>query len=182
MAASQTVIFGGGCFWCVEAVFQRLRGVVSVTSGYAGGSTERPTFEQVASRRSGHAEVIRVVFNPDQINYSVLLDVFFSFHDPTSLNRQGNDVGPEYRSVILTTSADQQAATLAYVAKLTEDKVFDRPIVTEVEPLTTFYPAETEHQDFYNRNRWNPYCQFVISPKIAKLRKNFTHLLRDPEA
>lgn len=180
--AAEAAVFGGGCFWCTEAVLQRLRGVTSVTSGYAGGSTENPTYEQVASRRSGHAEVIRVEFDPRQVSYETLLSVFFSFHDPTTLNRQGNDIGPEYRSAIFTTTQQQRQVAEGYIQRLTEEKTFDRPIVTVIEPLIKFYPAEQYHQNFYDNNQRSPYCQFVISPKIAKLRKSFSHLLKDPTA
>ncbi len=180
--ATGIAVFGGGCFWCTEAIFQRLRGVVAVTSGYAGGHTANPTYEEVASRQTGHAEVIRVEFHPHEVSYSVLLDIFFSFHDPTTVDRQGNDVGPEYRSVIFTTDDTQIAEAEAYIRKLEADKVFSAPIVTTVEPLTNFYPAEPNHQNFYNNNERSSYCQIIISPKIAKLRKSFSNLLHDPDA
>ncbi len=175
----ETAVFGGGCFWCTEAVYQRLRGVERVESGYAGGLTDRPTYEDVSGGETGHAEVIRISFDPAQVSYETLLDVFFSFHDPTTLNRQGHDVGPQYRSAIYYTSPAQADQAAAYIRKLAADGVFSQAIVTEVRPLEKFFSAEDYHQNFYNNNRNYPYCTAVIDPKIAKLRQKFSRLLRD---
>ena len=179
---SEKIVLGGGCFWCTEAVFQMLRGVESVTSGYAGGKRPNPTYDSVMTGVSGHAEVIQVEFDPSVIMMDDILSVFFSTHDPTSLNRQGNDVGPEYRSAIFYTSLEQKAAIDAFVAKLMADKTFSKPIVTEFKPLEAFYPAEGYHQNYYRNNQaLNPYCQFVIDPKVAKLRENYARLLKEEQ-
>lgn len=180
---SETAVFGGGCFWCTEAVFQRLQGVTEVTSGYAGGDPTRVkaqevSYDDVAYRDTGYAEVIRVSFDPHKIHYDDLLNVFFALHDPTTLNQQGNDVGPQYRSLILYTSDEQRRLAEQKIEQLTQDQVFDQPIVTEVEPLQDFHEAEPAHRDYYNRNQQNPYCQVIISPKVAKLRQQFAHLLK----
>lgn len=175
---TKKAIFGGGCFWCIEATLSRLRGVERVTSGYSGGTMPNPTYEQVCSGSSGHVEVAEVEFDPSIINYHDLLNVFFAMHDPTTLNRQGNDVGEQYRSVIFTEDADQKTEAEAFIKQLTDDKVFDKPIVTEVKPAVEFYKAEEYHQNYYNRNKEAGYCSVVISPKIAKLRKSFSHLLK----
>lgn len=174
-------VFGGGCFWCVEAVFKRLRGVEEVVSGYAGGEMDNPTYEQVSAGTTGHAEVIKVTYNPDEIKYENLLDVFFASHDPTTLDRQGNDVGPQYRSAIYFTTTDQKQAAEDYIKKLEEDGTFNDPIVTEIKPLGKFFAAEDYHQDFYENNRNYPYCTFVIDPKVAKLRQKFASLLKPEE-
>lgn len=173
----ETIVFGSGCFWCSEAVFQRLRGVHSVTSGYAGGDTASPTYREVSTKDTGHAEVIRVVFDPHIISLGILLDVFFATHDPTTRNRQGNDVGPQYRSIILYTNDEQQEIIHQYIQKISEEKIFDRPIVTEVTPLADFFVGEAYHQNYYNRNKTEGYCQFVIEPKLAKLLKRFGEYL-----
>jgi peptide-methionine (S)-S-oxide reductase len=174
----QTAVFGGGCFWCVEAVFKRLRGVEEVTSGYAGGSMDNPSYEQVSAGNTGHAEVIKVSFDPAVIKYENLLDVFFASHDPTTLDRQGNDTGPQYRSAVFYANNDQKTAAENYVKKLEDDAIFNDPIVTEIKPLGKFFPAEDYHQDFYDNNKNYPYCTFVIDPKIAKLRQKFAALLK----
>jgi peptide-methionine (S)-S-oxide reductase len=174
----ETAVFGGGCFWCTEAIFTRLRGVESVESGYAGGSTENPTYEQVSSGNTGHAESIRIEFDPKVIDYKDLLNVFFATHDPTTLNRQGNDIGTQYRSAVLYTSNEQKQKAEEFIAQLESDKVYDDSIVTEVSKLDKFYPAESYHQRYYENNESKPYCQFVINPKIAKLRQKFTALLK----
>lgn len=174
---TETATLGGGCFWCLEAVFERLRGVESVTSGYAGGRVEDPTYRQVCSGTTGHAEVVRITYDPDVIAFRDLLDVFFATHDPTTPNRQGADRGPQYRSIILYESESQREAAEAAMAKLMADGVFDAPIVTELEPLDTFYEAEAEHQDFYRNNPSYGYCRVVIDPKVAKLRKEFADRL-----
>ncbi len=166
---TELATFGGGCFWCMEAVFQRLPGVKSVTSGYAGGHIENPTYQQVCSDATGHAEVIQIEFDPQKISYEKLLDVFWEEHDPTTLNRQGNDEGTQYRSVILY--HDETQRKTAEKSKAEAQKNFSRPIVTEIVPLKKFYPAEGYHQDYYNNNSNAPYCRVVIQPKLEKLEK-----------
>jgi len=178
MAKEQTAIFGGGCFWCIEAVFQRLTGVSHVESGYIGGHVDNPTYKQVCGGDTGHVEVVRVTFDPDQISYRELLDVFFSVHDPTTLNRQGNDTGEQYRSVIFYADEEQQRIAEDVIAEMTAAKVYAEPIVTAVEPAEKFYVAEGYHQNYYNENSRQPYCMFVISPKLAKLEKKFAEKLR----
>ncbi|MEM6279051.1 MAG: peptide-methionine (S)-S-oxide reductase MsrA [Verrucomicrobiota bacterium] len=161
---------GGGCFWCTEAVMQRREGVVEVTSGYMGGHVESPTYEQICTAQTGHAEVIEVKFDPSVISYEELLDVFWQAHDPTTLNRQGNDRGPQYRSVIFTHSDEQRELAEKSRAELDSSGVYSSPAVTEISPAETFWPAEPYHQDYYRRNKdLNPYCQVVISPKMRKL-------------
>jgi peptide-methionine (S)-S-oxide reductase len=178
MTKEQTAIFGGGCFWCIEAIFQRLTGVIHVESGYMGGQVDNPTYRQVCGGDTGHVEVVRVTFDPDQISYRELLDVFFSVHDPTTLNRQGNDAGEQYRSVIFYTDEEQQRIAEDVIAEMTAGKEFSEPIVTAVEPAAKFYVAEGYHQNYYNENSRQPYCMFVISPKLAKLEKKFAEKLR----
>lgn len=174
----ETATFAGGCFWCLEAVFRELQGVESVASGYAGGRRPNPTYEQVCSGATGHAEVVQVVFDPSLISYRDLLNVFFTIHDPTTLDRQGNDVGTQYRSAIFTHSAEQDAAAHDAIAALTKEGTWDDPIVTKIEPLTTFYPAEAYHAAYFERNGKQPYCQFVIAPKVAKARQKFSAKLK----
>jgi len=169
MAVEQAT-FGGGCFWCLEAVFEQLKGVTGVASGYAGGTVPNPSYEQVCGGRTGHAEVTQVTFDPSVISYRDLLDVFFSIHDPTTLNRQGADVGPQYRSIVLTHSDAQREAALEAIRSVEREGIWPDPIVTEVVPLGTFYPAEAGHQGYYRRNERQPYCQVVIAPKLAKFR------------
>jgi len=171
MDTSKTEIadFGGGCFWCMEAVFERLPGVLSVTSGFAGGTTDNPTYEQVCTETTGHAEVTQIVFDPSKISYSQLLDVFWQAHDPTTLNRQGADVGTSYRSIILYRDKKQELE--AEKSKLAAQQNFRSPIVTEIVPLKKFYPAEDYHQKYYDNNSNAPYCQVVITPKLDKLEK-----------
>ena len=178
MAKEQTAVFGGGCFWCIEAVFQRLTGVTHIESGYMGGHVDNPTYKQVCGGDSGHVEVIRLTFDPDQISFRELLDVFFAVHDPTTLNRQGNDAGEQYRSVVFYTEEEQQRIAEDVIAEMTAAKEFPEPIVTAVEPASKFYPAEDYHQNYYNENSRQPYCMFVISPKLAKLEKKFAEKLR----
>lgn len=168
---NESAVFGGGCFWCIQAIFSRLKGVDKVTSGYAGGKTANPTYEQVCSGRTGHAEVVKIDFDPATITYHNLLEVFYKAHDPTTINRQGADVGTQYRSVILYSGDDQKSAAEKYIAQLTEDKAFSQPIVTEVKALEVFYPAEDYHQDYYQLHPEKGYCQAVIAPKLAKLFK-----------
>jgi peptide-methionine (S)-S-oxide reductase len=177
----QVATLGGGCFWCLDAVFRRLRGVSSVTSGFAGGHVRNPGYREVCTGTTGHAEVVQVAFDPSEITYRELLEVFMGTHDPTTLDRQGADVGSQYRSIILTHSPEQQRTAESLLAELTSDNVFGAPIVTEIEPVGEFFPAELHHQDYYERNARQPYCQAVIAPKVAKLRAKFAGRLR-PEA
>ena len=170
---SEVATFGGGCFWCLEAAFQQLRGVEKIVSGYAGGRRPNPTYEQVCSGATGHAEVAQITFDPKEISYRDLLGVLFTIHDPTTLNRQGNDVGTQYRSVVFYHSPEQQQAVQDVIAELEREKVYDAPIVTEVLPLPEFYPAEAYHQDYYNRNQNQPYCATVVASKVAKVRKSY---------
>ncbi len=174
----QQATLGGGCFWCLEAVFLELRGVTQVVSGYAGGRRPNPTYEQVCSGASGHAEVVQISFDPAVISYRELLDVFFTIHDPTTPDRQGGDVGPQYRSMILFHDEGQRAEAEAAIAALEQAGTWSAPIVTEVVPLETFWPAEDYHQDFFARNPAQPYCQIVVAPKVNKARKVFADRLR----
>jgi len=174
---SETATLAGGCFWCLEAVFEMVEGVQGVKSGYAGGRTASPTYEQVCSGATGHAEVVQVAFDPSVISYREILEIFFGIHDPTTLNRQGADVGTQYRSAIYTHSEEQDASARALIAELSDDGPWDGPIVTDVEPLTTFYPAEAYHDEYYRRNPTQPYCNAVIGPKVAKFRQRFAHRL-----
>ena len=173
-----TATFGTGCFWCTEAIFESLKGVVSATSGYSGGMVENPTYEQVCSGNTGHAECIQVVFDPQQISYKELLEVFWESHDPTTLNRQGNDVGTQYRSVIFYHNAEQKHLAESYKDQLNSAKAFDKPIVTEITAFSKFYPAEDYHQEYYRLNGHAPYCQFVIKPKLEKFKKVFKDKLK----
>ena len=169
-STAQRITFGGGCFWCLEAVFQRLNGVKTVVSGYAGGQVPNPTYKQVCEGTTGHAEVVQIEFDPSKITYDKLLDVFWAAHDPTTLNRQGADVGTQYRSIILTENDEQKKA--AEASKQKAQPEFKDPIVTQIEPLKTFYKAEDYHQNYYNQNAGtNPYCAVVIRPKLQKLLK-----------
>jgi len=178
MANEQVAILGGGCFWCLEAVFDRLRGVKSVESGYAGGRVDNPTYQQVCNGNTGHAEVVRVTFDPAEITFRDLLEVFFEIHDPTTLNRQGNDVGEQYRSVIFYTSEEQKAEAKKVMADLAAAKKYPEGIVTTLEPATKFYVAEDYHQEYYENNRSQPYCMFVVSPKVKKFEKVFPEKMR----
>jgi peptide-methionine (S)-S-oxide reductase len=170
---TESATLGGGCFWCLEAVFEQLEGVERVVSGYAGGRAAQPTYQQVCSGTTGHAEVIQVTFDPNLITYRDLVELFFAFHDPTTLNRQGADRGTQYRSVILYHSPEQKATAEQVIARLTKDAVWKDPIVTQVVPLEHFYPAEEYHQGYYRRNPEQSYCQAIIPPKLAKLRKSY---------
>ncbi len=174
----ETAVFGGGCFWCTEAVFTELNGVISVLPGYAGGTVPKPSYMQVCSGNTGHAEVIKIEYDPDIITFDDLLDVFFHVHDPTTLNRQGNDSGEQYRSVVLYRDQGQKEAAEKFIKKLTAAGEFDRPIVTQVRPLTEFYEAEDYHQRYYAANAGQPYCQMVISPKLSKFRAKFKSSLK----
>ncbi|MEP0985262.1 peptide-methionine (S)-S-oxide reductase MsrA [Ekhidna sp.] len=169
--------FGSGCFWCTEAMFQRLKGVYNVKSGYSGGESNNPTYREVCSGQSGHAEVIQLEFDPEIISYKDLLEVFWKTHDPTTLNRQGNDVGSQYRSVVFYHNEEQKELAEAYKHKLDTSDIWNDPIVTEISPLETFYPAEVDHDDYYNQNSSQPYCAFVVAPKVAKLKKVFADKL-----
>ncbi|HKY07346.1 MAG TPA: peptide-methionine (S)-S-oxide reductase MsrA [Candidatus Binatia bacterium] len=175
---NETAVFGGGCFWCTEAVFDELRGVRSVVSGYAGGQTKNPSYEDVCSGQTGHAEVIKIEYDPEQISYRDLMTVFFATHDPTMLNRQGNDAGTQYRSVIFYGDEGQKQQADAFIKELEDAKSFKNPIVTTLEPLAEFYPAEDYHQKFYANNPYQPYCQYTIPPKLNKLQKQFSQLLK----
>jgi len=168
----------GGCFWCLEAVYLELRGVLGVQSGYAGGHVPHPSYELVCSGTTGHAEVVQVAFDPDEISYRDLLDVFFTIHDPTTLNRQGNDVGTQYRSAIFYHSPEQRAEADHTIAELAAEKVWDDPIVTEVVPLKEFFPAEEYHRDYFRLHPDQAYCRAVIAPKVAKARKAFLEKLK----
>lgn len=182
-AREESAVFAGGCFWGVEAVFQHLKGVKSATSGYAGGSVPAPGYDAVSSGSTGHAESVRVLYDPEQISYRQLLEVFFGVaHDPTQLNRQGPDVGPQYRSAIFTVVPEQQRAAQAFVAELTAAKIFRKPIVTQIEPLRTFYPAEDYHQDYLARHLTQPYIVINDLPKLEHLRQAFPALYRVPAA
>ena len=164
---------GGGCFWCLEAVYQEVKGVTSVVSGYAGGAGGTPTYREVCSGRTGHAEVIQVTFDPEVVSYADLLRIFFTIHDPTKRDRQGADVGSQYRSIILTHDADQEEAARAVMEEIRREGVYDDPLVTQVEPLEVFHEGEDEHQNYYRTHRWQPYCRVVIDPKVAKFRQRF---------
>jgi peptide-methionine (S)-S-oxide reductase len=174
----EVATLGGGCFWCLEPVFDDLRGVVSVESGYAGGHLPNPTYEQVCSGNTGHAEVVQVVFDPREISYEDLLRVFFSIHDPTTLNRQGADVGTQYRSVILYHSPEQKKTAEEIIRSLQDQQIWDKPIVTQVVPFDTFYRAEDYHQEYFANNSTQPYCNIVIAPKVAKFRKQYVEMLK----
>jgi peptide-methionine (S)-S-oxide reductase len=174
----ETATFAGGCFWCLEAVFERLEGVEQVVSGYAGGTVANPSYRDVCTGRTGHAEVVQVRFDPRVISYPELLEVFFAFHDPTTLNRQGPDTGTQYRSAIFHHSPEQKSAAEQIIAALTQEQVFDRPIVTQLTPLTAFYPAEDYHQGYYRQNPDEAYCQALIAPKVAKLRAKYRARLK----
>jgi peptide-methionine (S)-S-oxide reductase len=169
---------GGGCFWCTEAVLTMLEGIHAVRPGYSGGHVDKPSYEQVCGKKTGHAEVVEVEFDPDVISYRDVLEVFFASHDPTTKDRQGNDVGPQYRSVIFTHSDEQKATAASVIQEFTAEKAFDAPIVTEIKPFDKFWPAEPEHLDYYRRNPMQPYCAFVISPKVQKVRKKFADRLK----
>jgi peptide-methionine (S)-S-oxide reductase len=175
----ETAIFGGGCFWCTEAVFQQVRGVVSVVSGYAGGSKDTPSYEQVSMGTTGHAEVIKIDFQPEVVSFRDLLEVFFAVHDPTTMNRQGADTGTQYRSIILYTSDEQKRITEEFIAQVTKDQIFENPIVTQVEALGQFFPAEDYHQNYYQQNKDKAYCQVVINPKLAKFKAKFASFLKE---
>jgi len=182
MADTHLATLGGGCFWCLEAVYLDLAGVQSVKSGYAGGHVANPTYEQVCGKTTGHAEVVQIAFDPAIVSYEDLLRIFFTIHDPTTKDRQGNDVGPQYRSCIVTHDDAQRAAAEKIIAEISAAGIWGNPIVTEIFPLTTFWPAEAEHDDYFNRTPWSGYCRVVIAPKVAKFRKMFGDRLKRPAA
>ena len=168
----------GGCFWCLEAVYTQLKGVVKSVSGYSGGNVAKPSYREVCSGSTGHAEVVQVTFDPRQISYKDLLEIFFTIHDPTTLNRQGNDVGTQYRSAIFYHNPEQKALAEQVIQEVAREHIWDRPIVTEIVPFTGFYPAEEYHQDYFKLHPTQPYCQVVIAPKVAKFRQKYTSLLQ----
>lgn len=168
----------GGCFWCLEAVFLELKGVEKAVSGYSGGTVRNPSYREVCTGTTGHAEAVQVSFNPEEISYRDILDVFFTIHDPTTLNRQGADVGTQYRSAIFYHNDHQREAAEEVIGELERSGVWNNPVVTEVTPFQEFYPAEDYHRDYYNKNREEPYCRLVIEPKVAKLRKHFIEKLK----
>jgi len=176
---TEVATLGGGCFWCLEAVFDELKGVEKVESGYSGGTVPHPSYRQVCTGTTGHAEVVQITFDPSEISYREILEVFFAIHDPTTLNRQGADVGPQYRSVIFYHSPQQKAIAEGVIAELEAEHLWSDPIVTEVEPFKAFYKAEDYHQQYFKNNSQQPYCQVVISPKLAKFRKEFAKKLKN---
>lgn len=173
LAGTEVVTFGAGCFWCVEAIFQQVEGVVKVESGYSGGMIKNPTYKEVCSGNTGHAEVVQVTFDPKKIGFDKILEIFWKTHDPTTLNRQGADEGTQYRSAVFYHNEEQRKTAEAWKIKLNDEHVFPNPIVTEITAFTTFYPAEDYHQDYYELNGHNPYCQVVIKPKLEKFNKVF---------
>jgi peptide-methionine (S)-S-oxide reductase len=179
---TETATLGGGCFWCLDAVYRGLKGVSQVVSGYAGGHVPNPTYEQVCGKTTGHAEVVQVEFDPAEIAFADILRVFFTIHDPTTKDRQGADVGPQYRSVILYHSEEQKRAAEAVMAEIAGAGVWDGKLVTELVPFTVFYPAEPEHQDYFTRNPWSGYCRAVVAPKVQKFRKTFADRVKRPAA
>ena len=180
MAQRETATLAGGCFWCLEAAFQDLKGVEKVQSGYAGGHVANPSYEQVCTGTTGHAEVVQITFDPTVVSFDDLLHVFFTIHDPTTLNRQGEDVGTQYRSAIFNHTPEQKATAERVIRELAAEKVWDDPVVTELKPLDAFYPAEQYHRDYYRRNPNQGYCRAVIAPKVAKVRKLYFDKLKQP--
>lgn len=176
--AREVATLAGGCFWCLEAVYDEIKGVEDVVSGYAGGQVENPSYQQVSSGRTGHAEVVQLTFDPQVISYREILEVFFSIHDPTTLNRQGADIGPQYRSAIFYHTPEQKAVAEQLIRELEAQRLWKNPIVTQVEPIDRFYPAEDYHQEYFARNPLQPYCRVVIAPKVAKFRKEHVERLR----
>jgi peptide-methionine (S)-S-oxide reductase len=171
-------ILGGGCFWCLEAVYQQLTGVNQVVSGYAGGSTPNPTYKEVCAGQTGHAEVVQLTYNPAKISYRDILKIFFTIHDPTTPNRQGADVGPQYRSIILYQDNDQRQIAQEVIREIDNAEIWNAPLVTELEQFNTFYAAEDYHQNYYRDNPQQPYCQVVIAPKVAKFRQKYFNMLK----
>jgi peptide-methionine (S)-S-oxide reductase len=179
MSELQTIVLGGGCFWCTEAVFVKVRGITDVESGYSNGHVERPSYEQVCTGTTGHNEVVKLTFDPARISVRQILEIFFVIHDPTTLNRQGNDSGTQYRSGIYTTTPEQKQVAEDMIREITGQKLFGRPIVTEVLPLANYWPAEEYHQDFFEKNPYQGYCVAVAAPKVAKFRKTFAELVKE---
>ncbi len=179
---TETAILGGGCFWCLDAVYRNMQGVKEAVSGYAGGHVPNPSYEQVCAKTTGHVEVVKVVFDPSVVTFADILRVFFTIHDPTTKDRQGADVGPQYRSAIFFTSPEQEATAREVMAEVTAGGLYGGPVVTELAPAPVFYDAEPEHQDYYARNPWSGYCRAVVGPKVAKFRKTFSHRLRERAA
>ncbi len=180
MSQREVATLAGGCFWCLEAAFQDLKGVENVQSGYAGGRVANPSYEDVCTGTTGHAEVVQITFDPQVVSFDDLLHVFFTIHDPTTLNRQGADVGTQYRSAIFYHSPEQKATAERVIAELQAQKLWDEPVVTEIKPLTAFYPAEEYHRDYFRRNPTQGYCRAVIAPKVAKVRKLYFDRLKQP--
>lgn len=178
MSDLQTIVLGGGCFWCTEAVYVKVKGVADVESGYSNGSAQRPSYEQVCTGTTGHNEVVKLTYDPAQISLRQILEIFFVIHDPTQLNRQGNDVGDQYRSGIYYTSDEQKQVADDMIREMSQDKLFGKPIVTEVRPLSNYWPAEEYHQDFFEKNPNQGYCVAVAGPKVAKFRKTFAELAK----
>ena len=174
---TEVAIFGGGCFWCTEAIFKSLKGIVSVMPGYTGGMIGNPTYEQVSAGNSGHIESVKIEYNPSLITYNDLLTVFFNTHDPTTPNQQGNDIGPQYQSAIFYQNEEQRKQAVDFVAELNAKKAFDRPVITEIRPSDIFYEAEDYHKEYYEHHKDAPYCQLIIEPKLEKLRSHFAELL-----
>jgi peptide-methionine (S)-S-oxide reductase len=175
---TDTAVFGGGCFWCVEAIYAEVKGVISATSGYSGGSIENPSYKQVCTGTTGHAEVCRIIYDPSVISFNKLLEIFWTVHDPTTLNRQGNDVGTQYRSVIFYMNEKQKTTAHIYKEKLNKEDTFGKTVITEIVPFKHFYKAEDYHQDYYDNNKNAPYCTFVVAPKVEKFRKVFPDYLK----
>ena len=178
MSKTETATLGGGCFWCLEAVYDELQGVISVESGYMGGRTEKPTYREVCTGTTGHVEVVQVTFDPEIVSYREILEIFFAIHDPTSLDRQGNDVGEQYRSVIFYHGESQRATAKEVMRELEAEQIWSSPIVTELRPAGPFYVAEDYHQEYFQHNPNQPYCSFVVSPKVAKFRKKYAAKLK----
>jgi peptide-methionine (S)-S-oxide reductase len=176
--AQQLATLGGGCFWCLEAVYLGLRGVSAVMSGYAGGHVENPSYEAVCAKKTGHAEVVQITYDDAEVSFEDLLRVFFTIHDPTTKDRQGHDIGPQYRSIILTHNDAQRAASEKMIAEIDAAGIWDGKAVTEIEPLATFWPAEPEHHNYFARNPWSGYCRAVVAPKVLKFRKSFADRLK----
>ena len=178
MANLQTIVLGGGCFWCTEAVYKEVRGVTDVESGYSNGDTERPSYEEVCTGRTGHNEVVKLTYDPQQVSTRQILEIFFVVHDPTQMNRQGNDVGTQYRSGIYYTTPEQKEVAEDMIRQMSQEKLFGRPVVTEVQAMRNYWPAEEYHQDFFEKNPTQGYCLAVAAPKVAKFRKTFVELTR----
>lgn len=174
------VTLGGGCFWCIESAFKQVSGIIEAESGYAGGHIANPTYQQICSGHTGHAEVVQLTYDTDLISFDEILQIFFALHDPTQLNRQGNDIGPQYRSVIFCHSAQQHEQACAFIEKINVDRVWEVPVVTAVESLTSYFPAEDYHRDYYENNPQQPYCAMVVGPKLAKFRQTFASRLKQP--